>query len=58
MRPRELKHYSAFQYLIINDDADRAADQLRQSFMPKEPDFSRQEPRIKKMVNAFTASEN
>jgi guanylate kinase len=55
--PRELEHYSAFQYLIINQDADRAADDLRAIIQAERTRLSRQESQIKKIVNAFTASE-
>ena len=55
--PRELEHYSAFQYLIINDDADRAASDLRAVIQAERARLSRQESQIKKIVNAFTASE-
>lgn len=55
--PRELEHYSAFQYLIINDDADRAAGDLRAVIQAERARLSRQESQIKKIVNAFTASE-
>jgi guanylate kinase len=55
--PRELQHYSAFQYLIINDDADRAAAELLAIIHAERARLSRQEPQIKKIVNAFTASE-
>ncbi|MBC8028815.1 MAG: guanylate kinase [Pyrinomonadaceae bacterium] len=55
--PRELEHYSAFQYLIINDDADRAASELRAIIQAERARLSRQESEIKKIVNAFTASE-
>ena len=55
--PKELEHYSAFQYLIINDDADRAADDLRAIIQAERARLSRQESQIKKIVNAFTASE-
>lgn len=55
--PRELEHYSAFQYLIINDDADCAADDLRAIIHAERIRLSRQESEIKKIVNAFTAGE-
>ncbi len=55
--PRELEHYSKFQYLIINDDADRAASDLRAVIQAERARLSRQESQIKKIVNAFTASE-
>ncbi len=55
--PRELEHYSAFQYLIINDDADRAAGQIRAIVHAERARLSRQQSRIKKIVDAFTAGE-
>lgn len=55
--PRELDHYSAFQYVIINDDADRAAGDLMAIIHAERARLSRQESQIKKIVNAFTASE-
>jgi guanylate kinase len=55
--PRELEHYSAFQYLIINDEAARAADDLRAIIQAERTRLSRQESQVKKIVNAFTASE-
>jgi len=55
--PTELKDYSAFQYVIINDDADRAADQMTAIVQAERARLSRQAPRIKRVVEAFTASE-
>jgi len=55
--PTELKDYSAFQYVIINDDADRAADQMTAIVQAERARLSRQGPRIKRVVEAFTASE-
>ena len=55
--PRELEHYAAFQYVIINDDADRAAGDLRAIIDAERARLSRQESNVKKIVNAFTASE-
>lgn len=55
--PRELEHYSAFQYLIINDDADRAARQIRAIVHAERTRLSRQQTQIKKIVDAFTAGE-
>ena len=55
--PRELQHYSAFQYLIINDEADRAAGDLSAIIQAERTRLSRQEAEIRKIVNAFTASE-
>jgi guanylate kinase len=55
--PTELKDYSAFQYVIINDDADRAADQMTAIVHAERTRLSRQGPRVKRVVEAFTASE-
>ena len=55
--PTELKDYSAFQYVIINDDADRAADQMTAIVQAERARLNRQGPRIKRVVEAFTASE-
>jgi guanylate kinase len=55
--PKELQDYSAFQYLIINDDADRAADQLSAIVQAERARLQRQGPRVKHMVQAFTAKE-
>ena len=55
--PTELKDYSAFQYLIINDDADRAADQLTSIVHAERARLHRQGPRVLHVVQAFTAKE-
>jgi len=55
--PTELKDYSAFQYVIINEDADRAADQMTAIVQAERARLSRQGARIKRVVEAFTASE-
>jgi len=55
--PTELKNYAAFQYLIINDDADRAADQLSAIVHAERARLHRQEPRVIHVVQAFTAKE-
>lgn len=52
--PRELEDYSAFQYLIINDDVDRAADQMTAIVHAERARLSRQEARVKRVVEAFT----
>ena len=53
----ELKDYAAFQYLIINDNADRAADQLSAIVQAERARLHRQLPRVKHVVQAFTAQE-
>lgn len=55
--PTELKDYAAFQYLIINDDVDRAADQLSAIAHAERARLHRQGPRVKHVVEAFTAKE-
>lgn len=55
--PTELKYYSAFQYLIINDDADRAAGEMIAIVQAERARLSRQEARVKRVVEAFTENE-
>jgi len=53
--PRELKEYPAFQYVIINDDADCAADQMTAIVYAERARLSRQSLRVKRVVEAFEA---
>ena len=55
--PTELKDYSAFQYVIINDDADCAAEQMTAIVHAERARLSRQGTRVKRVVEAFTANE-
>lgn len=55
--PREMEDYEAFQYLIVNDDADRAADLLCAIVHAERARTFRQEPRVRDIVQAFTATE-
>jgi len=55
--PAELKDYLAFQYVIINDDAERAADQMTAIIQAERVRLSRQGPRVKRVVEAFTVNE-
>jgi len=55
--PKELKDYAAFQYLIINDDADRAADQLAAIVHAERARLHRQDTRVKHVVEAFAVWE-
>ncbi len=55
--PTELKDYVAFQYLIINDDAERAADQMAAIVHAERARLGRQETQVKRVVEAFTAKE-
>jgi guanylate kinase len=55
--PTELKHYAAFQYLIINDNVDRAADELAAIVYAERTRLNRQEQQIKQVIEAFMATE-
>ena len=55
--PTELKDYSAFQYVIINDDADNAAEQMAAIVLAERARLTRQGARVKRVVEAFTTSE-
>lgn len=55
--PTELQDYSAFQYVIINDEVDRAAAEMTAIVQAERARLSRQGERIKRVVEAFTASE-
>ena len=55
--PTELKDYSAFQYVIINDDVDRAAGEMTAIVQAERARLSRQEPRVKRVVEGFTAGQ-
>lgn len=56
--PTELRDYSAFQYVIVNDDVERAADELAAIVQAERARLSRQETRIKQVVEAFTGAGN
>ena len=53
----ELKDYSAFQYVILNDDLDRAANQMTAIVHAERARLSRQELKVRRVVEAFTAAE-
>jgi guanylate kinase len=55
--PVELRDYSAFQYVIINDDAELAANQMAAIVFAERARLSRQERKIKNVVEAFMAKE-
>lgn len=54
--PAELKDYSAFQYVILNDDLDRAANQMTAIVHAERARLSRQEARVRRVVEAFSAT--
>lgn len=53
----ELKDYSAFEYVILNDDLDRAANQMTAIVHAERARLNRQEARVRRVVEAFTADE-
>lgn len=55
--PVELRDYSAFQYVIINDDAELAANQMAAIVFAERARLNRQEHKIKNVVEAFMAKE-
>jgi guanylate kinase len=55
--PLELKDYSAFQYVILNDDLDRAANQMTAIVQAERARLSRQETQVRRVVEAFTSNE-
>ena len=55
--PVELKDYSAFEYVIINDDAELAANQMAAIVFAERARLSRQENKITNVVKAFMAEE-
>jgi len=52
--PTELKDYSAFQYVILNDDLDRAANQMTAIVHAERARLSRQETKVRRVVEAFS----
>jgi guanylate kinase len=55
--PQELKYYAAFDYVIINDDAECAAAQLAAIIYAERAQLSRQEPYVKRLVETFVLEE-
>lgn len=51
--PQELKAYKTFDYVIINDDVDRAAEQLIAIIEGERTRLSRQQERIRRVVESF-----
>jgi guanylate kinase len=56
--PVELRDYSAFQYVIINDDAELASNQLAAIVFAERARLSRQERKVRNVVEAFMATED
>ncbi|MFN2517244.1 MAG: guanylate kinase, partial [Pyrinomonadaceae bacterium] len=55
--PRELEDYTAFQYVIINDDAERAADQMAAIVHAERVKLNRQRMKVEQVVDAFTGKQ-
>jgi len=55
--PQELKYYTAFDYVIINDDAECAAAKLDSIIYAERAQLSRQKPYVKRLVEAFVLEE-
>jgi guanylate kinase len=54
--PAELKQYSAFEYVIINDEAERAAAQLAAIIYAERARRERQEDDIRRVADTFPSS--
>jgi guanylate kinase len=54
---QELKDYSAFDYVIINDDAERAAAQLCAVIQAERARLLRQQPFVQSVVKGFVKSD-
>lgn len=54
--PTELQDYSAFQYVIINDELDRAAGEMMAVVHAERARLSRQGERIKRVVEEFSGT--
>lgn len=53
--PVELNDYSAFQYMILNDNLDQAADQLAAIVYAERARLVRQEAAVRNVVEAFNS---
>jgi len=53
--PEELKQYSAFDYVIINDEIDRASAQLASIIYAERARCMRQEPLVREVISKFEA---
>ncbi len=55
--PEELKDYSTFDYLIINDDIEKAAAKLAAVVAAERVRLTRQQPYIQRVVEAFALTD-
>lgn len=56
--PGELKDYAAYDYVIINDDVERASAQLASIVYAERARLRRQKPFVQRVVEAFVYTEN
>jgi len=56
--PEELKEYSKFDYVIINDDAERAGAQLAAIILAEQARCKRQESVVDDVLNEFRAAQD
>jgi guanylate kinase len=54
--PEELKQYSSFDYVIINDEIDRAAAQLASIIYAERARCMRQEPLVREVIQKFKSN--
>jgi guanylate kinase len=54
--PAELKQYSAFDYVIINDEVERAAGQLASIIYAERARCMRQEPLVQQVIQKFESN--
>ena len=55
--PQELRQYSSFDYVIINDEVERAAAQLAAIIYAERARCVRQEPLVEQVIKEFTSEE-
>jgi guanylate kinase len=53
--PEELNHYKDFDYVIINDELERAAEQLASIINAERAQRRRQEAKVKRIVESFSS---
>ncbi|MEE9561739.1 MAG: guanylate kinase [Thermoanaerobaculia bacterium] len=53
----EIRRYTQYQYVIINDDLDRASEYLTAIILEKRPRLERQEERVEQILRAFEAAD-
>jgi guanylate kinase len=52
----EIRRYTQYQYVIINDDLDRASDHLTAIILEKRPRLERQQERVEQILRDFEAA--